>query len=198
MEVLEAYFKVKSNKGAAGIDDERYGYPMPKVLTDQVKKFRRNQAALILQKASRLVKSIRKEWSVTQCSLPAENNYYLSQERGYDDWEQVAATPEYDIFSTSIVTSYDVPLAVHERLAVKTVELARKNSKKSQRWVMSYFESPADLDMIRQIIRCYANAGLDSIFSWTYRAGQGTVLSAPEPERVWETLGAAYGEVLEG
>lgn len=178
--------------------EEQYLYPMPKVLTDQVKKFRRKQASEVLQMASKLVKSIRPDWSVTQCSLPAENNYYLSQERGYDDWEQVAATPEYDIFSTSIVTSYDAPLAVHERLAAKTVQLARKYNKKSQRWVMSYFESPADLEMIRQIVHCYAKAGLDSIFSWTYRAGQGTILSAPDPLKVWDILGNAYGEVLRG
>jgi hypothetical protein len=67
----------------------------------------------VLQGASRLVKSIRPDLFVTQCSLPAENNFYLSHERGYDDWEQIATTPEYDIFSTSIVVSYDSPLAVH-------------------------------------------------------------------------------------
>lgn len=179
------------------IFEDQYGHPMPKVLTDQVRKFRRRQASEVLQKASAIVKSIRKDWSITQCSLPAENNFYLSQERGYDDWEQVAAVPEYDIFSTSIVTSYDTPLAVHERLAAKTVELARKYEKVPQRWVMSYFESPANLEMIRQIVRAYASAGVESIFSWTYRAGQGTVLSAPNPREVWDLLGEAYKEVLE-
>jgi hypothetical protein len=71
--------------------EQEYGYTMPKVLTDQVKRFRRRKARQILQSASQLAKSIRPEWLVTQCSLPAENNYYLSYERGYDDWEQVAA-----------------------------------------------------------------------------------------------------------
>ena len=63
---------------------------------------------------------------------------------------------------------------------------------------MSYFESPANLEMIRQIVRTYASAGVESIFSWTYRAGQGTILSAPNPREVWDLLGEAYGEVLEG
>jgi hypothetical protein len=177
--------------------EDQYGYPMPKILTDQVKKFRRAQASQVLRTAGGIVKSIHKDWSITQCSLPAENNYYLSYERGYDDWEEVAATPEYDIFSTSIVTSYDVPIAVHERLAKKTVDLARKYNKKSQRWVMSYFESPSNLEIIREIVHCYADAGIDSIFSWTFRAGQGTVLSAMDPLRVWDKLGESYGEVLE-
>ncbi len=173
-----------------------YGYPMPKTLTDQVRKWRRRKANETLQNASRLVKSIHPGWSITQCSLPAENNYYLSYERGYDDWEQVAASPEYDIFSTSIVVSYDAPLAVHERIAAKTVELARKYKKIPQRWVMSYFQSPTDLTFIRRIVHAYAQAGVESIFSWTYRAGQGTILSAPDPQKVWEELGRAYGEVL--
>ena len=178
--------------------ENEYGYPMPKVLSDQVKKFRRRKANEVLQQASRLVKSHRPEWSITQCNLPAENNYYLSLERGYDDWEQIAATREYDIFSTSIVTSYDTSLEVHQRLAEKTTVLARKYGKVSQRWIMSYFESPGDLDFIRQIVRCYAAAGIDSIFSWTYRAGQGTILAAPRAQEVWEILGNAYGEVLNG
>ncbi len=176
--------------------EDRYGYTMPKVLTEQVKKFRRRQAGQVLEEASRIVHSIRKEWSVTQCSLPAENNYYLSQERGFDDWEQVAASQEYDIFSTSIVTSYDTPLIVHERLAAKTVELARRYGKRSQRWVMSYFESPANVNVIKQIVHAYSNAGIDSIFSWTYRAGMGTALAAPNAQRVWDILGEAFGEVL--
>ncbi len=176
--------------------EDEYGYPMPKVLTEQVKKFRHRKANQILRSASQLAKSIRPDWCVTQCSLPAENNYYLSYERGYDDWEQVAAVPEYDIFSTSIVTSYDVPLPVHERLAAKTVALARKYKKIPQRWIMSYFELPGDLGFIREIARAYADAGIESIFSWTYRAGQGTLLAAPDPEKAWETLGQAYADVL--
>lgn len=180
------------------IFEEEYGYPMPKLLTEQVRLFRHRKANQVLQSASRLAKSIRPDWHITQCSLPADNNYYLSHQRGYDDWEQVAAVPEYDIFSTSIVTHYDAPLSAHERLAAKTVALARKNNKIPQRWIMSYFESPADLNFIRDIARTYAAAGIESIFSWTYRAGQGTTLSAPDPQRVWDTLGKAYAEVLGG
>jgi hypothetical protein len=177
--------------------EQEYGYPLPKVLTDQVKKWRRRKANEVLSEASQRVKAIQSDCVVTQCSLPAENNYYLSYERGYDDWEQIAATPQYDIFSTSIVVSYDTPLVVHKRIADKTVELARKYQKIPQRWVMSYFESPEDINFIKQVVHTYAESGIESIFSWTYRAGQGTILSAPNPKLAWDTLGEAYGEVLE-
>ncbi len=178
--------------------EDEYGYPLPKVLTDQVKKWRRRKANEILTLASAAAKSVNPRLKITQCSLPAENNYYLSYERGYDDWEAIAATPQYDIFSTSIVVSYDIPLEVHRRIAGKTVALARKYNKIPQRWVMSYFQSPAGITFIKEIVHAYADCGIESIFSWTYRAGQGTILAAPNPQLAWDTLGEAYGEVLEG
>lgn len=176
--------------------EEEYGYPLPNVLSDQVKKWRRRKANEVLAKASEIVKKANPDLVVTQCSLPAENNYYLSYERGYDDWEQIAATPQYDIFSTSIVVSYDTPLSVHQRIAERTVQLARKYEKIPQRWVMSYFESPADINFIKDVMHTYAQCGIESIFSWTYRAGQGTILSAPDPKLAWDVLGEAYGNVL--
>lgn len=174
----------------------KYGYEMPRTLTEQVRKFRHDQANELLSEAGRIAKSHNRELSITQCSLPAENNYYLSYQRGFDDWEAIAANPLYDIFSTSIVVSYDAPLALHRRLAEKTVSLARRYEKKPQRWIMSFLDSPRDISFIKEIAHCYADAGIESIFSWTYRAGKGTFLQAPDPDLAWDTLGEAFGEVL--
>lgn len=114
---------------------KKYGYEMPRTLTETVRKFRHDQANEILSEAARIAKARNPALSITQCSLPAENNYYLSHQRGFDDWEAIA--------------------------------------------------------------HCYAEAGIESIFSWTYRAGAGTFLQAPDPELAWKTLGEAYGEILE-
>jgi hypothetical protein len=174
----------------------KYGYEMPKTLTETVRRFRHDQANELLSEAGRIAKARNPNLRITQCSLPAENNYYVSHHRGFDDWERIAANPLYDIFSTSIVTSYDVPLDVHRRLAEKTVSLARRNGKIPQRWIMSYFDSPREITMIKDIAHCYADAGIESIFSWTYRAGKGTFLEAPDPDLAWKTLGEAFAEVL--
>ncbi|MCP4978033.1 MAG: hypothetical protein GY931_17935 [Maribacter sp.] len=175
---------------------DKYGYKMPKTLTKTVLKFRFDQANEILTEGSRIVKSINPKLSVTQCSLPADNHFYSSHARGFDEWEQIAFNPMYDVFSTSILVDGNDPLIAHRNLAKKTVELAKANSKPSQRWIQSFFRSPEDLNTIKEIVRIYAQEGVDSIFSWTYRAGQGTFLSAPEPKKVWDILGDAYGEVL--
>ncbi|MCP3968061.1 MAG: hypothetical protein GY750_01940 [Lentisphaerae bacterium] len=176
---------------------DKYGYEMPKVLTEQVRKFRHNQANELLIECSRIAKSRNPGLEITQCSLPADNNYYMSQQRGFDDWDKIASRGDIDIFSTSIITDYTAPIEVHRKIAEQTVKLAKKYGKKSQRWVMSYFDSPSNLDFIKDVVKAYSEEGVESIFSWTYRAGQGTFLSAPEPEKVWDALGQAYGEVLE-
>lgn len=175
---------------------EKYGYDMPKILSRQVRKFRHDQANEILQECSRIAKSRNTDLQITQCSLPANNNYYLSQQRGFDDWEEIAARQDIDVFSTSIIVDYNAPISVHRKIADQTVDLAHRNGKRAQRWVMSYFDSPDDLDFIKEVVHTYADAGVDSIFSWTYKAGKGTFLSAPKPDSVWEVLTEAFGEVL--
>lgn len=176
---------------------DKYGYEMPKALTKTVLKFRFDQANEILSEGSRIVKSINPDLSVTQCSLPADNHFYATQARGFDNWEKIAFNENYDVFSTSILVDGNDPLDTHRDLAKKAVALARENNKPSQRWIQSFFRSPRNLENIRNVVKIYAEEGVDSIFSWTYRAGKGTFLSAPDPDAVWKILGEAYGEVLE-
>jgi len=175
---------------------DKYGYEMPKILSKTVLKFRFDQANELLTEASKIVKTINPALSVTQCSLPADNHFYATHARGFDNWEKIAFNTAYDVFSTSILVDGNDPMIAHQNLAKKTVDLARKNNKPSQRWIQSFFRSPNDLNTIKKIIHCYADEGVDSIFSWTYRAGKGTFLSAPEPDKVWKIIGEAYGEVL--
>lgn len=175
---------------------EKYGYEMPKTLTQTVLKFRFDQANEILTEASKIAKSVNPNLSVIQCSLPADNHFYSTHARGFDEWEKIAFNSHYDVFSTSILTDGNDPLVAHRNIARKTVSLARQNGKNSQRWIQSFFRSPEDLNTIKDIVRIYSEEGVDSIFSWTYQAGKGTFLSAPEPEKVWKILTEAYGETL--
>lgn len=81
------------------------------------------------------------------------------------------------------------PMVAHRNLAKKTVSLARQNNKPSQRWIQSFFRSPEDPNTLKDICEIYSEEGVDSIFSWTYRAVKGTLLQAPDPDAVWEILG---------
>jgi len=170
---------------------EEYGYEMPKIFTKEVLEFREDKAIEVLREASIAVKEVNPKLKVTSCVLPTPDPWH-----GYGNWEKTARVPEFDVFSTSIM-GYGQPLKNYEDVAIKTVETAKKYGKESQRWVMSYYQSPDDLAFIRTLVHLYANKGVDSIFSWTYRAGKWTTLSAPEPDKVWTILGKAFGEVLQ-
>ncbi len=170
---------------------KEYGYDMPKVVNEDVITFREDKAVEVLREASIVVKEVNPKLKVTACVVTSPDPWH-----GYANWDKVAKVKEFDVFSTSIM-GYGRPLKDYEDVAERTVRTARRYGKECQRWVMSYSSSPDDLEFIRNLVHLYAKKGVDSIFSWTYRAGKWTVLSAPEPDKVWDVLGKAFGEVLQ-
>jgi len=176
-----------------------YGYDMPKVLTNDVIRFRKKVAKEILLEGARVVKGVRPDTTVTICPLPRRENFYAPDLRGYGDWEDLAACPEFDIFSSSII-DYDASWRFFEEVTQRTAELARRHGKKAQRWIQIYHKSPENPEFIKKLVHMYADKGIDSIGAWTYRAGMGTSLNTDGSDSLskimWDTLGEAYGEVL--
>ena len=62
---------------------------------------------------------------------------------------------------------------------------------------MGYFNEPENMNRVKEMVHYYAEEGVESLFAWTYRGGHGTVLAAPHALKLWDTLGEAYGEVLD-
>lgn len=172
-----------------------YGYPMPRQLTMEVKRFRHQRALDILETAGRRIKSIRPQAKIICCVHATLGTYYVIENRGYDNWDRVAGSEMVDVFSTTIL-SYQLPRSFFRSITQRTLDVAARHGKGSQRWVMGYYQEPDNLDEIRDVIRLYAEMGVESIFAWTYRGGHGTVLAAPRALEVWDAIGRAYGEVL--
>ena len=175
---------------------EQYGYEMPRRMNPDVIRFRREQALEILTEASRRIKAIRPASKITCCVHATLNTYYVTEHRGYDDWDLVAREGGIDVFSTTIL-SYQLPRSFFESITRRTVDVAQRHRLSSQRWVMGYYQQPDDLAEIGRVIELYRDLGVESIFSWTYRGGDGTVLAAPEARKVWDAIGEAYGKALE-
>lgn len=175
--------------------EEDYGYAMPRQLTPEVKRFRHDRALDILETASRRIRRIRPASKIICCVHATLGTYYVTENRGYDKWDRVAASEACDVFSTTIL-SYQLPRTFFRSITERTLEVARKHGKGCQRWVMGYYQEPEDLNEINKIIHLYAAMGVESLFAWTYRGGHGTVLAAPRALEVWDTIGRAYGEVL--
>ncbi|MDO5554912.1 MAG: hypothetical protein Q4G68_14245 [Planctomycetia bacterium] len=173
---------------------ERYGYEMPRQLTMEVKRFRQVEALDILETASRKIKAIRPSSKIINCVHATLGTYYVTENRGYDNWDRVAGSEACDVFSTTIL-SYSLPRSFFRSITERTVAVAQRHGKGNQRWLMGYYQEPENLHDIIDVARLYADLGVESLFAWTYRGGYGTVLAAPRALEVWDTIGQAYGEV---
>jgi hypothetical protein len=175
---------------------EMYGYDMPRLMTKEVISFRENNALEILQHASALIKKIQPDSKIVCCVHATINTYYVKENRGYDDWNKVCRTEEFDVFSTTIL-NYSLPRSYFKSITQRTVDVAKRHGKIPQRWLMNYYNEPEDLSEIKEITHLYSEMGVESLFAWTYRGGHGTVLAAPHALEMWDMLGEAYGEVLD-
>lgn len=172
-----------------------YGYEMPKIMNDDVKLFRRREALAILADTSREIKTIDPRQEITVCVHATLNSYYMTESRGYDDWDMVAACPYFDVFSTTIV-SWDLPWTFFEEIVRRTVAVAKKHGKQSERWLMGYYKQPADFAMIDRAVDLYEAGGVDRLATWTYRGGYGTALATPDALALWDRIGENYRRVL--
>ena len=174
-----------------------YGYEMPRFLTDDVRQFRWREAMTILVDTSRVLKQINPELEITCCVHATKNSYYITELRGYDDWEQVAACPYFDVFSTTIL-DWNLPQSFFAEIAERTVAVARKFGKQSERWLMGYHNAPADYAQIDRTVDLYVSAGVDRLAAWTYRGGYGTTVAAPDPIRLWDRIGENFRRIRQG
>lgn len=174
---------------------EYYGYDMPRVMNDDVKQFRWREALFILEDTSRKIKDIDSRFEITMCVHATLNTYYVTEQRGYDDWDMVASSPYFDVFSTTIL-DWELPLAFFEHITRRTVEVAKKYNKQSERWIMNYYKRPQDLAIMDRVVDLYVSLGVDRLAAWTYRGGHGTVLAAPGALEMWDRLGQNFRRVL--
>ncbi|MBO5218897.1 MAG: hypothetical protein J6C52_05680, partial [Clostridia bacterium] len=78
----------------------------------------------------------------------------------------------------------------------RTVKIAKKYGKESERWLMGYNKMPSDLSQIDRIVDLYESLGVDRLGTWTYRGGYGTSVAAKDPIALWDKIGENYRRVL--
>ena len=106
-----------------------YGYEMPRYMTNDVKLFRWREALVVLSETSKALKEINPALEITCCVHATQNGYYVSEYRGYDNWDMVAACPYFDVFSTTII-NWALPEDFYRDITERTVAVARKYGKK--------------------------------------------------------------------
>lgn len=175
--------------------DTYYGYEMPRIMNDDVKAFRHREALFILEDTSRKIKEVNPKYEITVCVHATLNTYYVTEQRGYDNWDLVAASPYFDVFSTTII-AWELPRPFFRTITERTVAVAKKYGKKSERWIMNYYKQPEDFKQMDEVVDLYTSLGVDRLAAWTYRGGHGTVLAAPDALKLWDRLGENYQRVL--
>jgi len=175
--------------------NDYYGYEMPKFMNDDVKQFRWREAMKTLEEVSKAIKEVNQNLEITCCVHATINNYYVTELRGYDNWDLVASCPYFDVFSTTII-NWNLPLSFFKSVTERTVAIAKKYGKQSERWIMGYYNSPEDLKQVDKILEMYESLGVDRVSAWTYRGGFGTKLAAPNAIELWDRIGENYKKLL--
>ena len=175
--------------------EDYYGYQMPKIMNDDVKQFRWREALKTLSDCSKAIKEVNPKLEITCCVHATKNNYYITEQRGYDNWDMVAACPYFDVFSTTII-GWSFPESFFRDITERTANIAKKYGKESERWILGYSSQPEDFKQIDKVVDMYENAGIDRLATWTYRGGYGTIVSAPDPIKLWDAIGENYKRVL--
>lgn len=174
---------------------DHYGYEMPRIANDDVRSFRWREALFTLSDVSRRIKEVNPNLEITCCVHATLDTYYVTELRGYDRWEMVAACPYFDVFSSTII-GWGQPKSVFTDITKRTVDIARKYGKQCERWIMGYYEQPEDFDEIDRVIDLYESMGVDRIAAWTYRGGYGTNLASRDALALWDRIGENYKRVL--
>jgi hypothetical protein len=172
-----------------------YGYEMPKFMNDDVKQFRWREALEILSDTSKALKQINPKLEITCCVHATLNGYYVTELRGYDNWDMVGACPYFDVFSTTII-NWELPEGFFRDITERTVKIAKKYGKESERWLMGYNKMPRELEQIDKVVDLYTLLGVDRLATWTYRGGYGTSVAAREPLKLWDKIGENYRRVM--
>jgi hypothetical protein len=164
-------------------------------MNDDVKQFRWREALKTLADCSKALKEYNPNLEITCCVHATLQSYYVTELRGYDNWEMVAACPYFDVFSSTII-NWDLPESFFREITERTVNIAKKFGKESERWLMGYNKRPQNWEQIDKVVDLYESLGVDRLATWTYRGGYGTSVAAKDPIELWDRIGANYNRVL--
>jgi hypothetical protein len=173
---------------------DRYGYPMPETLDQDVVDFKQASIVDLLDEVCRFVREKGKKNAV--CLLPEESAHL-----GVYDWSVVARIEALDILGTDPYWREDEPdvAGYVGRYARRIQDLATRYQKESQIWILN-FRIPAGTEAnITRAIEAAVREGVGNLAAWCYGgAGHVSYLKSGDPQRVWDVLGEAYGRLRGG
>ncbi len=173
---------------------EEYGYDIPEKPNGDFIAFKERSILDFLKLSSMTVKQIDAGKSITVCLMP----FFSAAEQGAS-WERVCALEELDVFATDPYWSLmQRDREFVSRVSEDTVELAKKNGKRSQLWIQGFLIPSGREGEVRDAGMIIGASGVDSVFTWAYRACEGSVIQSENPQMVWSIIKDLYKELREG
>jgi len=174
---------------------KEFGKQMPRELTSETISFREQQAVKFLTSISRAAKETNPRIDVTVCLLPTESPLI-----GITDWDRVASIPEVDILATDPYWFHAgldrlQGLEFFRKIGGKAVELSKRKGKRSQLWLQAFRVPRGRESELREAAKIADELGVDSLFAWPYRGGEGSILESDDARTVWRLLGESFREV---
>ncbi len=172
---------------------EQYGYDMPEKVNEDIFEFKERTILDFIEQSSKLVKKIDSKKSVTVCLMP----FFTAEEQGASG-EKVCSIKELDVFGTDPYWSIiQKDLDFVSTTSEETVKLAKKYDKKSQLWIQGFLIPAGKEEEVREAGKIIGNSGVDSVFTWAYRACEGSIVQSENPKKVWTIIKEVYAELKE-
>lgn len=166
----------------------RFGEPMPRELTPEVREFQEESLASFLGELAS--SAHRSESRVALCVLPD----WQDPEGVVRRWEKFAALEDVDIFGTDPYWMWaGRPFSVYEFFTRAVAELARRYGKEPQIWIQACKVPQGQEAEVRRAVETAWRIGIRNIMAWSFLGTPYmTRVRSDRPEVVWAELRAAY------
>ncbi|OYT62233.1 MAG: hypothetical protein B6U69_02150 [Thermofilum sp. ex4484_15] len=162
----------------------KYGTEMPRELTREVMEFREERMVDFISNTARLVKELDPKKEVIVCFLPKEDPLI-----GLTKWEAVAKIREVDCLATDPYwLLHGNSLTNVREVAKRLTDVARSYGKKSQLWLQAFKVPKGKEGELVEAAKIMVASGVDSIFAWCYKGGEGSAIASERPYEVWRVL----------
>lgn len=176
---------------------EKYKKEMSIDWDEEIKNFFLDSIRTFVKDLCDYAKKEKKDIKNATCFLPFEN-YMVN----FKDWEMLSDIKTLDIIGTD---PYWQPgnnrQYVYERLKKYSrivLDIAKKLNKEAQVWILNFNIKKGEEPLIETAVNAAYEEGIRNLAAWSYYgAGYFSLFPSEDPKLVWDTLGKAYGKLLQ-
>ena len=160
-----------------------YGGDLLQAAPEQVHAFRQHSIVRYVQGMSEYVKAQRADLETATCVMPIDQ----------EAWEPTARIAALDTFGTDPYWEcFGKPPSWVTESTRETLAICRRYGKRSLMWLQGWRMPRGREDEIEKAGRLIAAEQPDALYTWAYRASEGTNETSQDPRRAWEVIVRTY------